>query len=228
MMTQTPHALERVSIGGVKAQLRDVLLRPDLRIDEIDLDGGMVEIDLSAQRAHEVSVQAGETRFRLMMSEPNLNALLDANAPAEGLVRGLRVAVLQGKIRISGQIAKSVMHLPFKVEAVPLIENGVRVKLDFQAARIGFALPSTFVDLIEQFFNNNRSLPLDLSRLPVPVQLDEIRCDPGRLTALGRTRLSWPFPVEVMTAAPFTPGDPAQAKFSPAEPLPLLPPAEVV
>jgi hypothetical protein len=131
-------------------------------------------------------------------------------------------------------VVKSVLHLPFSLEAIPLIVNGTRVKLDCQAAKLGFALPAAVVELLEQHINNNPKLPLDMSRLPLPLRLDEIRCEPGRLHVTGRAKLQWPQPVVPPAVAPFsareTPAYLLPESATPAlsvgdEPIPALPSA---
>jgi len=56
------------------------------------------------------------------------------------------------------------------------------------------------VDVIEARINE--SLGLDVSNLSIPVWIDEIRCEPGRLTALGRARISWPPSAAIAAAKP--------------------------
>jgi hypothetical protein len=194
----------QLSIGGAQVHLQNVKLREDVTIDEIHIEGGVIQIEAGREYAEPAAIEAGESQFRIMMSEPNINRVLASAEGDDALVRNLRIALLSGKARVTGQIVKSVIHLPFTVEAVPVIENGVRVRLDFQGARLGISLPGPVVDVIEQIINNNNKIPLDLSRLPFPVLLDEIRCEPGRLSVSGRARLSWPPASTVITAAPFT------------------------
>jgi hypothetical protein len=197
----------RLAVGGAQIRLQNVRLRADITLDEVHFDGSDIRLDapgVGEQSNEIVTLSTSETKFHVMISEPNINALLDANIPADAPVRGLRVALLSGKVRVTGHVVKSVLHLPFTLEAIPEIVNGTRVALDCQTAKLGFALPAVVVELLEQHINNNPKLPLDLSRLPVPVRLDEIRCEPGRLYVTGRTKLLWPQPVVPPAVAPFS------------------------
>ena len=158
-----------IKIGGAQIHLKQVQLRDDILIDEIHLDGKELEYqtrktDASESVQNKISVM--ETGFTAMMIEPNINRLLLANLPADAPVRNVRLFLLSGKARITGHFVKSVLSLPFTVEAVPVVDNGVRIHLDFQEARIGFKLPGPVLDVIEQVMN--RSLSLDLSRLLFP------------------------------------------------------------
>ena len=217
-----------VKIGGAQIHLKQVQLRDDILIDEIHLDGKNVEFEARKTDASAASdsvqnnIRVEDTGFTAMMIEPNINHLLMANLPADAPVRNVRLFLLSGKARITGHFVKSVLSLPFTVEAVPMVDNGVRVYLDFQEARIGFKLPGPVLDVIEQVMN--RSLSLDLSRLSVPVRLDEIKCEPGRLTIKGQARIAWP-PVSVAPPpAPFSALDrPLPDEIALSASAPLLP-----
>jgi hypothetical protein len=230
MATQARRLTVPLSIGTVQLHLKNVRLSDDITIDEIHLDGGDIEVSPATASGNAATVKARETHFQALISEANINALLAAHLPTDGLARHVRLALLSGKARITGRLATAVVHLPFTVEVVPLVENGVRIKLDLQSARSGFAAPAPLLSVLEQLLNNNPSLPFDLTRLPVPVKVDEIRCEPGRLTVSGRARLSWPPVADVVTIAPFTAGeipppqsDPAPAVLPAASAVPALP-----
>src|SRR6185312_7115100 len=113
--------------------------------------------------------RTGETSFRAMISEPNLNRILTANTPPDVPVKNLRATLLAGKIRFSGQIVK-LITIPLALEAVPRIENGVRVFLDWQDVKLGIALPSMIVEVLEKQLNKT----LDISSAPIPIWLEEI------------------------------------------------------
>ncbi len=190
------------TVASAQIHLQQVQLRPDIVIDEVHLDGKAIAFESQkvageAEPLSKISVE--ETTFTAMMSEPNVNRLLTANLPPEAPVRGLKLALLSGKARITGHVVKSVLSLPFTLEGVPVVDNGTRVRLDFQTARMGITIPGPVLDVIEQHLNH--SLSLDLSKLAVPVRLDEIKCEPGRLTIKGKARIAWP-PVTIAPPPP--------------------------
>ncbi len=90
---------------------------------------------------------------------------------------------------MSGQYVK-LIPIPFVVEVVPQIENGVRVRLALQSSP-GLPIPKPILDAIESHLNHMANI--DLSGLPVAVWLDEIRCEPGRITTSGKIRVEFPF-----------------------------------
>jgi hypothetical protein len=196
------------AVGSAQIHLRDVRLRADVTVDEIHLDAGDVNLTGTGGVGDSFTLRTGETKFHVVISEPHINTLIEVSIPADAPVRNLRIALFSGKIRITGNVVKSVLHLPFTLDAIPVIENGVRVRLDCQSAKLGSAMgvgiPTLVVELIEQYINNNPALPLDLTRLPLPVRLDEIRCEPGRLSVMGRAKLQWPPAALPPAIAPFS------------------------
>ncbi len=235
-----------IRVGGAQLHFQQVQLRDDILIDEIHLDvknasyeerkneagrdGETTNTQSTAQNAVQNAaqnavqnavqnvIQIEETGFTAIVSEPNLNRLLAANVPADAPARHLRLLLLSGKARITGQFVKSVLSLPFTVEAVPVVDNGTRLHLDFQSAKMGVTLPGPVLDVIEQILN--RSLSLDLSRLPFPVRLDEIKCEPGRLTVKGKARIAWPPVSYAPPPAPFSALDKPLPSEIPAQPSP--------
>ena len=190
MPEKTSLPFQSVKIGGAQFHFQNVQLREDVLIDEVHLEGG--EVLLEAPSAHSAgSVRTGETRFRGVISEPNVNKLLENNIPEDAPVRNLKIAFLSGKAHISGNYIK-MMSLPFTVDAVPRIQNGTRVVLDFQSISAGgmFSLPPTVVDSLQKMINEK--LDFDLAQAPIPVWLDTLVCEPGRLTATGRIKVVWP------------------------------------
>src|SRR5690348_14027857 len=118
-----------IHIGGARIDLQNVQLGEDLVLDEVHLEGGDVRIEPPAGDG-EARFTAGETRVRAMMSESNLNRLVAVNLPTDAPVRSLHIALLSGRARISGNASISIVPFPFSVEAIPRVENGVRVTLD--------------------------------------------------------------------------------------------------
>lgn len=194
-----------ISIAAAEIRLHSLKIGNDLLIDEIQFDGkeGLFrqQDGVSSQAGGAYQIRVGETNFNARISETNLNHLVRARLPADAPARNIQIALLSGKIRITGQLVKSVLSLPFTLEAVPRIDNGVRVYLDFQTAKLGIKLPNALVELVERVLVP--SLTWDLSQTEVPVQLEEIRCEPGRLTARGRLRISLPPTKPPLSPSPF-------------------------
>ncbi len=186
----TTDARHRVRIGAAQIHLQNVRLREDVILDEVHLEGEDVALESPPGPDRPGTIATGETRVRVVVLEQNINLLLANNIPPDAPVRGLRIAVLSGKLKITGNFIKSVLSLPFTVEATPKIENGIYVTYDFHSAKVGIGLPGAVVDVIQNIINER--LALDMTKSPIPIWLDEIRCEPGRISVIGKTRITWP------------------------------------
>jgi len=182
-------AAQLILVGAARIALENVQLREDILLDELHLEGGDIRIEPPVGEM-DARITTGETRIRAMMSEANLNRLVTANLPSDAPVRSLHIALLSGRARISGKALVSIVPFPFSIEATPRVENGVRVLLDCRTATLGVDMPRAVVDVLETRINE--ALGLDVSALEIPIWIDEIKCEPGRLTAIGRARIAWP------------------------------------
>lgn len=154
-------------------------------------------------------VAIDELHVRAVLSEPRLNALVSMKLRSE-VLRGVHVAILSGKLRVTGQLVKWIT-VPFTLEATPHIENGIRILPEFLGlSAAAFALPSSAVELLEQHLRP--LLTIDLTRLPVPVYLDRLLCEPGRLVLQGRARLHWPPPSPAASPSLLTLPDAGEAR----------------
>jgi hypothetical protein len=177
------NSIDRIGLGAAEIRLRNVDIGPDVRIDEARLEAENVGID-----AMSPGIEADEVRLRAVISEQSLNRAVAAHVPADLALKSVRVSILTGRLRIEGRLAK-IARIPVSFEGRPEIENGNRVRLALQDMRgAGISLPGAVRDLIAQFSH----IEIDLSRLPVPVWIDGIACEPGRITLTGRARIHWP------------------------------------
>ena len=200
-MNQDPVKIQHiVHIGGAQIHLQNVRLREDVLLDEVHLEGEDMHLESPTRPGESGTITTGETRVRIVVSEPNLNRILADNIPEDAPVRSLRISVLSGRLKITGNFIKSVMSLPFTVEATPKIENGIYVTYEFHSAKMGVGLPAAVVDVIQNIINER--LMLDMSKSPIPIWLDEIRCEPGRISVLGKIRIQWP-PASTAKLFPF-------------------------
>jgi hypothetical protein len=211
---------QKIEIGSAQIHLQNVLLREDILLDEVHLDGGDVRIALPAGN-EPARFRTEETRFRAVMSEPNLNRLLAANLPPDVPLRNLRAVLLSGRVRLTAQA--KLLGLPLTLEAVPRIDNGVRVFLDWQGANLsGLSVPKALVEVLEQHLNKN----LDLTKTPFPIRLEEVRCEPGRLTVIGQARVALPPTKGTPPVAPFSAREMPPASSDTRLPVESAPPTE--
>lgn len=222
-MAETEKTPQSVQIGGAKIQLRNVQLRADVLLDEVNLDGTGVRLDAPPAPGQPGRITTDAVNVQALMTEPNLNRLLEANLPPDVPIRNLKAVILSGKIRFSAQLVR-LLNIPLSLEATPKVENGVRVYLDWQGLNAGgVPLPGALVEVLQQQLNKS----FDVSKSPIPVQIDAIRCEPGRLWIIGRARITWP-PVPSASVAPFSAREPQPALPAESPPVPLPAATEAV
>jgi hypothetical protein len=216
MVASTP---QPVRIEGTRVDARNVAFGPFLVMDEVHMEVDDILITPPVSLGEAPHVACGDARVSALISEQNLNRALELGLQPDGALKDIRVAMMSGRVRLSFQLAKLV-SLSVSVEATPRIENGIRVVLDWQAATVaGIAVPHGIVTALQDRINK----ALDLSKSPVPVWIDEVRCEPGRLTVLGKVQLAWPLPAQPTSPGPFSALDlladvepkPAPAKDAP-------------
>lgn len=185
-MDQSTARPDACHIGRADIHLYNIRLPRELIVDELHLAGGEIRIfDDGGGR----SVSTGEIAASAVISEVNLNRVIASNVPDDAPIKNLQIAIFSSRVRITGAALRP-LAVPFTIEATLRIENGVRIMLDWQNASVGLGLPKMLVDMLEQRINDKMSL--DMSALPVPVWIDSIQCEPGRLTAIGRARITAP------------------------------------
>ena len=179
--------LKTILIGKAKVNLQDFQLREDIVLDDVNLQGGEIQIEVPKSAAEPPHIKTGEIHVTAMMVETNINRLVHANLPPDVPVKNLQIQMLSGRAKVTGQFVK-FLPIPFAVEVVPIIENGVRVKFGLQSSSGG--TPKAILDMIQPLLNEK--LNIDLAILPFPFWLDEIRCEPGRVTILGKAKITFP------------------------------------
>jgi hypothetical protein len=206
-----------LQLGPTQIRAKNVRLRADILLDEVNLESENAEYAAPATPGEEARIHVEELKAQIVLSEPNLNAIVAANLPPSAPVRNLRIALFTGKMKITGQIVK-LITIPFTLEATLLIASGVRIVPDFLNVNASvIPLPASAVEIIEKFLRP--TLTIDLAKLPIPVWLDAVRCEPGRLIAEGRARLHWP-PAVTPAPRPFSAPLPLESASVPALPAP--------
>ncbi len=182
-------------IQGIKAdsaslRLTRVEFAPGFVIDEVQLDASDLSVLFGTPPPGDLPFRCGEVRLRAVISEINLNLLLEKHTPPDVPVKNLKAALLSGRILLRGQFLKAVMALPFAMEATPVIVDGKRIKLTCAGSQVGgMSLPQAAVQVIEMAINEK--ITIDLTQSPIPISLQELRVEPGRITATGTARLEW-------------------------------------
>lgn len=188
-----------LQLGPTEIVSHQVRIRPDTVLDQVRLSTAEAHCAVAASPEQTTRLTIDELFLHIVLSEPNLNAALAANMKSD-LIRNVKIALFSGKLRVSGHFVK-LISIPFTLDAIPRVENGVRIVPDFLGLNsAAFALPASVVELLEQRLRP--ALTLDLTRLPLPVYLNEVICEPGRLLINGKARIQWPAPAP-MPVSPF-------------------------
>ncbi len=190
----------RFCAGSARVILRDVKIGSGPLIDELQVEADRIDIEAS-HGGGDLSLHNVDLRFAGVISEVNLNNMLSEaqKSDGQGTIRNLRVAINSGRVQIKGHFVKSVMSLPFALDAVPIITNGLRLSLQCTTTQVGgISLPAVLVELVERILLEH--LSLDLEDSPLGVTLDSVLCSPGRLTITGRSRPSPPRENKSLTA----------------------------
>lgn len=188
---QTEEFFEKVSIADSEIRLRDVDLNGMCLLEEVRFFGKKLNADTTGKA---FALNLEQSVVKITITEANLNRVLQQGLAGNAELRDVGVKLYPGKARVGGKYMK-IIPIPFDVEVVPKIENGVRIRLALLSV-YGMELPRALVTTLERVLG---TLALDLSGLPFPIWLDEARCDPGRLTIEGRVRIVLPLPDTLST-----------------------------
>jgi hypothetical protein len=170
-----PASLE-ICVRIARLDARDIRIGEIIRLDELRLTGNGI-----AMSAPGGAVRAASVEGDLVITEADLNRFLEGRS--EDPLSGLQVAMLTGKVRLSGRYALFLgMSAPFTFTAVPEIEGGARLRLDpKQMTAVGVPIPGGALQMIAEKINAQLAGAVDTTRLPIPVRLTTIRIETGRL-----------------------------------------------
>jgi hypothetical protein len=165
----------------------DIVIRAaQLAAQEVAFGGiiSLQEVRIAASGLTARDVPAGpilisEMNATLVISEVALNRFLAGRV--EG-VRDLEVAMLTGRVRVSGRVVVGPIAIPFALTAVPEIEGGARLRLDpRQMGLVGAPLPGFSAQVIGDRINGNLAEAFDATRLPFAIRLTGLTVETGRI-----------------------------------------------
>lgn len=182
---------EQSAIARFEAHFFEVNAMKNIIVDEVHIQSSGLRLAWQPQEGTAPHVDIKDTNVTLMMTETNVNRLIAAYAPAEGLAKELQITLLTGRMMVSGKIKFGILHATFQAKVIPTIRSGTRIWLDILEIKSIAPMPPAAREMIEK--QVNEQIPLEFDQLPFPVFLDEIRCEPGRITCCGRLRFNWPF-----------------------------------
>ncbi len=162
-------------------RIGDVIEIAELRVSAQDVTAPIAK-DQGAVNSRDVSVS-------LTVSEIALNRALQAR-PTDA-VRDMEIALMAGKVRVTGRIGKvRALSLPFAVVA-ELQTNGSCLLVDPSRVNLlGAPLPGFTLNTLGDRINSQLARVFDTSRWPVQVRLTRVAVEPGRLVVEANSSLS--------------------------------------
>ncbi|GDX41281.1 hypothetical protein LBMAG21_15730 [Armatimonadota bacterium] len=109
-------------------------------------------------------------------------------------MKNVALALFSEKAKITGNLVKGFISLPVAVETVIKVRNGVEVYFDLTDVKAGIGLPPAVVEVVEGQMNAEVRgiIQAQLKVCPIPIYVEEIVSEPGRLIVQGKTRLHFP------------------------------------
>jgi len=166
-----------VTIRAAQLNAQEIEVGDVITLQEVRLTGTGVLFRSSEAGAaiHIESVQA-----TMILTESSLNRFLAGRN--EEPLQDLQVAMLTGKVRISGRYKLGFVPLPFSLTAVPEIEGGARLRLDPRQMSFVVPLPGVAAQVLGERINTRLARSFDTTKLPLPgLRLTGLTVEPGRV-----------------------------------------------
>lgn len=165
-----------VTVRAAQLSAQDIQLGDLFTLQEVRLSGQNLRMSLPPDGLWRIET----VEATLIVTEASLNRFLASRA--EEPIRDMQVALLAGRVRISGRYRVGFVPVPFSLTAVPEIEGGARLRLEPQQMSLLVPLPGVGAQMVGEIINARLRQQLDVSNLPLPgVRLTGLVVEPGRL-----------------------------------------------
>lgn len=166
--------LSRVAIDGYDVQIANGLV-----FDHLHLDLKDVSVDTGQKRVKDVR----EVRFTVTVGKANIDEYLAGEAAEDDTIRRTRITLNPGNsVTLSAERVVLGVGVPFSLTGPLQIAGPQRIELD--ARRLTFiGIPIWGPPL--NFLKTRFETGVDLSNLPFPVQLTDVRTETGQLILSG-------------------------------------------
>lgn len=171
--------LSKVAIDGYDVQITNGMLFDHLRLDMKD-----VKVDTRKKRVKDIR----EVRFAVTVSKPNIDEYLAGEAGNNDTIRRARIQLnANNSVTLSAEREVLGVGVPFSLTGPLRVAGPQRIELDAQ--RLTFIGIPVWGPPLE-FLKTRFEAAVDLSNLPFPVQLAEVRTEPGLLILSGTADIS--------------------------------------
>jgi hypothetical protein len=165
-------------IAAVTIDGDDVQLPNGLLVDQVHLELKGIDLDTKAQRVRSVR----EARFTMTVGENSLNEFLAGEAPEGETIQKLRLTLNSGRVTLSAERVVLGVGVPFRFTGPLRLLPPNRIELDptrFEV--VGIPITGKPLRFLKERFENS----LNLSALPLPVQLSSVTTTQARVTLSG-------------------------------------------
>lgn len=166
--------LATVTVDGDDVQLSNGLLLDHLQVvlKDVDVDTGRRQIR-----------KIGEARFTLTLKEASLDEYLAGEAPEGENLRNIRVTFgANSETTVKGERVTLGIGVPFRLSGPLRVAGPQRIELDpNRLTVVGIPLSGTPL----QFIKNRIESAVDLTKMPIPLELTGLKTQPGSVTLTG-------------------------------------------
>jgi hypothetical protein len=166
----------QITIRGAQLNAQEIQIGDIITLQEIRVNGTGITLGSPGG-----AVQVAEAGVTFIVTEAALNRFLAGRA--EGRLRDMEVAMLNGRVRLTGRFqVAGPLWIPFSAAGAPEIEGGARLRVNWQQINpVGVPVPHAAVQVIGEIINNRLAAAFDVTKLPLDVRLASLTVETGRL-----------------------------------------------
>jgi hypothetical protein len=181
-----PGTILKGRIPGVIIHGVNVQASPTLTLQSIDIDAKNIRFNT---RSHAVS-SIDSIMFAGVMNQKQLDTYLSATAPSlPGHPKDLKIELRQNDLQISFKYGISKVNIPVKVDGRLAVSKSGDEKIDFIPSGASIAKASIPKKLLEYAVKKINPV-VDLTSMPFPLHLTEIKIDNHQILLAGSASLS--------------------------------------
>lgn len=165
--------LDTVTVDGDDIQMPNGLL-----IDHLHLEMRNVNADLDHRQLRSV----GSARFTASIGEAALEEFLAGESPEGETLSNVRILLRQGHVTLSADRVVLGLGVPFRAYGPLHVTGPHRIELD-PTKLVVVGIPITGVPL--NFLKHRFETAIDLSTLPIPVTIDQVKTENKMLILSG-------------------------------------------
>ncbi|HZP81409.1 MAG TPA: DUF2993 domain-containing protein [Chthonomonadaceae bacterium] len=173
-----PDRTLRGRLANVTIDGDDVQLANGLVVDRLHLDLKGVEVDTERGQLRRIQ----EARFVAAVGTASLDQYFAGEAPEGETFRKVRLTLEENRVTIQGERVVLGLGVPFQLTGPVRLAGPTRIEIDPTRLTV-IGIPLTGVPL--RFLKSRFESAIDLSTLPFPIQLTEVRTAEGWLTLTG-------------------------------------------